>query len=139
MNSRLRPHGAGEGREREGGEGRGREGLRLRGRERASQRGGREGRGGGGEGEGREGRAASTRTLVLSVWTCWVRADAARVRTDVPIYPRGNFITDATVRPSHGRPSSHRPTVRPTVLNRPCDNPAQTAIYQYLISRNFRG
>jgi hypothetical protein len=50
--------------------------------------------------------------------------DAARlhgrtcVRTDVPIYPRGNFITDATVRPSHGQPSGHRPTVRPSSIVR---------------------
>jgi hypothetical protein len=59
--------------------------------------------------------------------------DAARppgrtsVCADAPIYPRGNFITDATVRLSHGQPSSHRPTVRPSVrpsiLNRPSDNP----------------
>jgi hypothetical protein len=33
------------------------------------------------------------------------------------IYPRGNFITDATMRLSHGRPNSHRhrPRPRPSV------------------------
>jgi hypothetical protein len=35
----------------------------------------------------------------------------------------GNFITDATVRPSHGRPYGHRPTVRPSIRYRPHDNP----------------
>jgi hypothetical protein len=39
----------------------------------------------------------------------------ARVRTDAAIYPRGNFIMDATVRLSHGRPSSHRPCPHPSV------------------------
>jgi hypothetical protein len=29
--------------------------------------------------------------------------------------PPGNFITDAIVRPSHGRLSGHRPTVHPSV------------------------
>jgi hypothetical protein len=39
----------------------------------------------------------------------------------------GNFKKDATVRPSHGRPRGHRPTVRPSirpsVRYRPRDNP----------------
>jgi hypothetical protein len=35
----------------------------------------------------------------------------------------GNFITDATVRLSHGRPCGHHPTVRPSVRYRPHDNP----------------
>jgi hypothetical protein len=30
----------------------------------------------------------------------------------------GNFKTDATVRPSHGRPCGHRPTVRPSIIVR---------------------
>jgi hypothetical protein len=38
---------------------------------------------------------------------------------DAAIYPRGNFITDATVRLNHGRPSSHRPRPRPSVRPRP--------------------
>jgi hypothetical protein len=37
----------------------------------------------------------------------------SRVHADARVLPLGNFITDATVRPSHGRPSGHRPTVRP--------------------------
>jgi hypothetical protein len=40
----------------------------------------------------------------------------------------GNFISDATMRPSHGRPSGHRPTVRPSVCYRPRDNPARTVM-----------
>jgi hypothetical protein len=36
----------------------------------------------------------------------------ARVRADVSVLSPDNFITDATVRPSHVRPSGHRPTVR---------------------------
>jgi hypothetical protein len=35
----------------------------------------------------------------------------ACVHVDASILFPGNFITDATVRPSHGRPSGHRPTV----------------------------
>jgi hypothetical protein len=34
-----------------------------------------------------------------------------------------NFKMDATVRPSHGHPCSHRPTVCPSVCYRSCDNP----------------
>jgi hypothetical protein len=50
-----------------------------------------------------------------------VRVDAlfphghTRVRADASVLPPGNFITDATMRPSHGRRSGHRPTVRPSV------------------------
>jgi hypothetical protein len=40
---------------------------------------------------------------LVSVWT------HGHVRVDVPIYPLGNFITDAIVRPSHGQPNGHRP------------------------------
>jgi hypothetical protein len=42
-----------------------------------------------------------------------------RVRADAPCFILGNFKKDATVRPSHGRPCGHRPTVR----KRPRDNP----------------
>jgi hypothetical protein len=68
---------------------------------------GREGEGEGREGEGRVGRC--------------VRTDA-HVRVDAKLCPRGrecstpgNFQKDATVRPSHGRPRGHRPTVHPSV------------------------
>jgi hypothetical protein len=47
----------------------------------------------------------------------------ASVRTDASVLSPGNFITDATVRPSHGRPSGHRPIVRPSICYRPRDNP----------------
>jgi hypothetical protein len=49
----------------------------------------------------------------------------AHVRVDASVLPPGNFIMDATVRPSHGRPSGHRPSVRPSVRYRPRDNPSQ--------------
>jgi hypothetical protein len=42
----------------------------------------------------------------------------ARDRADASVLPPGNFITDATVRPSHGRPSGHRPTVCPSAIAR---------------------
>jgi hypothetical protein len=42
----------------------------------------------------------------------------ARVRTDASVLPPGNFVTDAIVRPSHGRPNGHRPSVRPSVIVR---------------------
>jgi hypothetical protein len=45
------------------------------------------------------------------------------VRVDASVLPPGNFITEATVRPSHGRPSGHRPVVRPSVRYRPRDYP----------------
>jgi hypothetical protein len=64
---------------------------------------------------------------------CRVHADALvsvrmhrLVRADASILPPGNFITDATVRPSHGRPNGHRPTVHPSVLYRLRDNHALT-------------
>jgi hypothetical protein len=37
------------------------------------------------------------------------------VRTDARVLPPGNFITDATVRPSHGLSYGHRPIVHPSV------------------------
>jgi hypothetical protein len=40
--------------------------------------------------------------------------DAARPRGRECFIP-GNFKNDATVRPSHGRPRGHCPTVRPSV------------------------
>jgi hypothetical protein len=43
------------------------------------------------------------------------------VHANMPIYPLGNFITDATVHPSNGRPSGHCPCPRPSV--RSFDNP----------------
>jgi hypothetical protein len=46
-----------------------------------------------------------------------------RVRTDAPCFIPGNFKKDATVRPSHGRPRSHCPIVRPSVQKRPRGNP----------------
>jgi hypothetical protein len=61
--------------------------------------------------------------------------NATRVRADAVQRPRGrecftpgNFITDVTMHPSHGRPRGHRPTQRPSsdrpsVRNRPRDNP----------------
>jgi hypothetical protein len=45
------------------------------------------------------------------------RAMSARTlgcfRADAIVLLPGNFITDATMRPSHGRPSGHGPIVRP--------------------------
>jgi hypothetical protein len=45
-----------------------------------------------------------------------------RIRADASLFTPGNFITDAIVHPSLGRPSGHRPSVR----YRPRDNPAYT-------------
>jgi hypothetical protein len=42
----------------------------------------------------------------------------ACVRADAGVLPPGNFIMDATVRPSHGRLSGYRPTIRPSVIVR---------------------
>jgi hypothetical protein len=56
------------------------------------------------------------RKRVGSVWTQLASARLhARIRADSAIYPGGNFITDAIVRLSHRRPSSHRPRPRPSV------------------------
>jgi hypothetical protein len=60
---------------------------------------------------GREGGSASARTPVRPCGHCRVRADAS-------VLFSCNFITDATVRPSHGRPSGHRPTVRSSAILR---------------------
>jgi hypothetical protein len=67
----------------------------------------------------------ASRRWVASARTRLVRADATRVRADASVLPPGNFITDATVRPSHGRPSGHRPIVRPR------DNAALMASHFY--------
>jgi hypothetical protein len=42
----------------------------------------------------------------------------ATVRADASVLSPCNFITEATVRPSHGRPSGHRPIVRPSIIVR---------------------
>jgi hypothetical protein len=42
-------------------------------------------------------------------WT----ADAGCIRADASVLSPRNFIIDATMRPSHGRLSVHRPTIRP--------------------------
>jgi hypothetical protein len=44
-----------------------------------------------------------------------VRADACSRPCGRECFTPGNFKKDATVRPSHGRPRGHRPTVRPSV------------------------
>jgi hypothetical protein len=63
------------------------------------------------EGEGRGGReCVRPRGRVLSIRT--LRC----VRAAVIVLPPYNFIIDAIVRPSHGRPSGHRPIVRPSVI-----------------------
>jgi hypothetical protein len=86
--------------------------TRLRGLQTASVQGrrGRGGEGWGGVGVRPRGRTqAFVRMLLPSVRTY------AFVHADAPIYPRGNFITDATVCPSHGRPNGHCPIVHPSV------------------------
>jgi hypothetical protein len=60
------------------------------------------------EGEGKE-MTSSARTGL-----CLRRLQ--RVRTNASLFTPCNFITDATVHPSHGRPSGHRPSVRPSVI-----------------------
>jgi hypothetical protein len=59
-----------------------------------------EGGGEGGRGEGRRGEGGE----LVRGW--------AYVRADASVLPPWNFIMDATVRPSHGRPTGHRPSVR---------------------------
>jgi hypothetical protein len=56
------------------------------------------------------------RTPYVVPWHPW--RGRQRVRADASVLPPGNFITDATVRPSHGRPCDHRPTIRPSVIVR---------------------
>jgi hypothetical protein len=54
--------------------------------------------------------SVSARMQLASAWTlrCF--------RADATVLSPGNFITDATVCPSHGRLSGHRSTVRPSVI-----------------------
>jgi hypothetical protein len=70
-------------------------------------------------------RGASVRTRSCPRGRKCIRADAlvsastsvrmqGRVRADASRFIPGNFITDATVRTSHGRPNGHRPSVRPS-------------------------
>jgi hypothetical protein len=53
--------------------------------------------------------------MSASARTHLVRADAGVRPCGCEWFILGNFITDATVHPSHGRLSSHRPTVRLSV------------------------
>ena len=53
------------------------------------------------------------------------------VHANVLIYPLCNFITDAIVRLSHGRPSGHRPHRRPSVFFRLLDNPMMEGSSSY--------
>jgi hypothetical protein len=65
----------------------------------------------------------SSNPLASMAWTHLRPRGPSRVRVDTSVLPPGNFVTDATMHPSHGRPSSHRLTVRPSVHYRPRDNP----------------
>jgi hypothetical protein len=81
-------------------------------------------RGEGGRGEGKEmrpcGHGRPRRRIPTSARTHGrVRSDASAsarthgcVRAIAPCFTPGNFQKDATVRPSHGRPCGHRPSVR---------------------------
>jgi hypothetical protein len=80
--------------------------------------------------------------VVASAWTglfshgrVHVRSDGlafARMQGCVCTYAsrftRGNFITDSIVRPSHGRPSGHRPSVRLSIIVR-----VTTLVYRGLL------
>jgi hypothetical protein len=72
-------------------------------------------RGEGGRGEGREvrphGRPCPCGRIFASARTLEC------IRVDASVLSLGNFITDA-MHPSHGRPSGHRPSVRPSVIVR---------------------
>jgi hypothetical protein len=52
-------------------------------------------------------------------------------RADASVLPPCNFITEATVRPNHRRPSGHRPIVRPPVHYHPRDNPGVDSVSNY--------
>jgi hypothetical protein len=75
----------------------------------------------------KEVRMECLRTPYVVPWHSWPgRCPSTRT----PARPRGhecftpgNFKKDAIVRPSHGRPRGHRPTVRTSVRYRPRDNP----------------
>jgi hypothetical protein len=72
------------------------------------------GKGGRGRGEGRggEGTNAFARTQLVSART------QGCVYTDASVLSPDNFIMDTRVRLSYGRPSSHHPIVRPSVIVR---------------------
>jgi hypothetical protein len=80
------------------------------------------GGGEGGRGEAREGMRALTRTPMSARTLERVRTDAVMrshggigTCSRTQCFTPGNFKTVARVRPSHGRPCGHRPTVRPSV------------------------
>jgi hypothetical protein len=56
--------------------------------------------------------------MSASARTPWVRVNVGCVRADASVLFPDNFITDPTVRPSLGRLSGHRPTVRSSVIVR---------------------
>jgi hypothetical protein len=56
--------------------------------------------------------------MCASAWTHHVRADASARPHGRECFIPGNFKKDAIVRPSHGRPRGHRPTVRPSEIFR---------------------
>jgi hypothetical protein len=67
-------------------------------------------------------RGVSARTRLYLRGRVPIRTDAhlcprghADVHADASVLSLDNFITNAIVRPSHGRPSSHRPSVCPFV------------------------
>jgi hypothetical protein len=98
------------------GEGEGREGEGRGGKCGRGARGG-----GGGGGGGAAGAPGGGGKCVRT--DAHVRADMVRPRGRECFIP-GNFKKDAIVRPSHGRPCGHRPTIRPSVRYRPFDNRA---------------
>jgi hypothetical protein len=75
------------------------------------------------------------RTPYVVPWHPWrgrqcVRAGACARPHGRQCFIPGNFITDTTVRPSHGRPCGHRSTVHPFVRYHLHDNPAHRASCQ---------
>jgi hypothetical protein len=75
----------------------------------------------------KEVRMECLRTPYVVLWHPWRgRCPSARTHvhicTDGSVLPPSNFITDAIVRPSHGRPCGHCLTVHPSVRYRPHDN-----------------
>jgi hypothetical protein len=68
-----------------------------------------QGRGEGREGEGKEGEEREVSSSADGPMSARTHG---RVRADASVLPPWNFIMDATVRPSHGRPTGHRPSVR---------------------------
>jgi hypothetical protein len=83
------------------------------------------------------------RTPYIVPWHPW-RGRCPSTRTHMR--PRGrqyftpcNFITDATVRPSHGRPCGHRPTIRSFVRYRPHDNPDKERVAEIKMQNLYQG